>query len=141
MSEKFKRWQEKSLKQLTYTINLFLGFSIAILGFEFSLLFKNSFSPICFEKFAFSASIFALIASAILGSVCVVNRLIDFRITAQITRKKDKNNSDGIDDLRNKSNKLGNRTWAIFWGQIALFGLGTILLVTSLLFYFSSKIF
>ena len=36
--EPFVRWQGRSLEYLSYAINLFLGLSIAAIGFEMSLL-------------------------------------------------------------------------------------------------------
>ena len=41
--EPFLRWQGRSLEYLSYAINLFLGLSIAAIGFETSLLQNTEF--------------------------------------------------------------------------------------------------
>lgn len=140
MSNKFQRWQEKTLNQFTYTINLFLGISIAIVGFQFSLLLKNDFAPQCFGKFSFSSSLLLLLISSALGATCVINRLKDFRITSRITRLKEADNDNELHELREKSDNLGDRTWLIFWWQFGLFWAGIIFLVLSMLTIYSDKL-
>ena len=49
----FVRWQSTTIAQLTYAINLVLAFSIAALGFQVSLLLRNTFTPVSWQKCAF----------------------------------------------------------------------------------------
>lgn len=140
MDSKFQRWQDKTLSQFTYTINLFLGISIAIIGFQFSLLLNNDFTPLCFGKFYFSTSLILMLISSGLGCICVINRLKDFRITAKITRLKAKDNGNKLKELRRNSDNLGERTWLIFWWQFGLFWGGIFFLALSLITIYSYKL-
>jgi hypothetical protein len=54
---------------------------------------------------------------------CSVNRLRDFRLTTQIARRREKDETD-LQVLRDEAKSLGNFTWGLFWFQVASFGLG-----------------
>src|SRR5690606_2534499 len=80
----FVRWQSTTIAQLTYAVNLVLGFSVAALAFQITTLLNKEFNPVSWQKCAFSISLLALMASVGLGIWCVVNRLRDFRVTAKV---------------------------------------------------------
>jgi hypothetical protein len=45
LDQRFTRWQTQTIVQLSFAINLFVGLSVATLGFGVSLLRQQSFSP------------------------------------------------------------------------------------------------
>ena len=129
----FIRWQSITIGQLTYAINLVLGFSVATLGFQVSLLLNEKFKPIGgLQKLSFFASLILLVLSVAFGIWVVINRLEDFRETTKAARKRE-NGAPGseIEPHRIRYQKLGKRTWCIFWCQIITFGLGVALTILS----------
>ena len=134
-NEKFVRWQGITITQLSYSINLVLTFSVAALGFGVSLLLSDNFKPTTCQAYAFFMSLFFLLASGAFGVWCTINRLRDFRATAKIAnlKRKDKNHTE-LPELRTLTNKLGKKTWGIFWWQIGTFSAGILLLVLSVAF-------
>lgn len=121
----FVRWQAITIAQLTYSVNLILGITVAVLGFQVALLLNEKFNPAGWQKCAFGASIVALLASIGLGIWCVINRLCDFRATTKAARlQEDKKPDDEIQVYRDLYKTLGERTWGLFWWQIGTFGIG-----------------
>lgn len=126
----FIRWQSITIAQLTYAVNLVLGFAVAALGFQVSILLNEKFIPISWHKCAFSLSLLLLLASVGLGIFCVINRLRDFRATTKVARmREDEKTEEEIQPHRSLYKKLGERTWVLFWWQIGTFGAGVCLLV------------
>ena len=141
-NEKFSRWQGITMTQLSYSINLFLTFSVASLGFCVSLLFNENLNTSTCQVYFYFHSLFLILASGGFGVWCTINRLRDFRASAKIANlKRKKNNSKPekvddceIDTLRELTKNLGNKTWIIFWWQIGTFCAGIVLLVLSVAF-------
>ena len=94
--EPFIRWQGRSLEYLSYAINLFLGLSIAAIGFEVNLLKDVAFTPEGWLKCVFVLSLLSLIVASGFGVACVLNRIKDFRDTTAIARKKSKEEYDAL---------------------------------------------
>ncbi|MCG7934264.1 MAG: hypothetical protein JAY68_06415 [Candidatus Thiodiazotropha taylori] len=139
--EKFIRWQGRAITQLSYSINLILTFSIAGLGFGASLLFNESFEPTLCQACSILASLFLLLISVAFGVWCTINRLRDFRATKDITNIKRKDeSSQELPSLRDFANKLGNKTWGIFWWQIGTFTSGIVIMVLSVAFITCKRI-
>ena len=88
------RWQSTTIAQLTYAINLTLTFSVAALGFQVSLLLGKEFTPVSWQKCAFSLSLLLLLASTGFGIGCVINRLRDFRATTHAARLREDEKPD-----------------------------------------------
>lgn len=129
-SGSFVRWQGITLTQLGYAVNLILGLAVAALGFLVSLLLKVDFIPVSWQKCAFFLALVSLLASVGFGMWVVVNRLRDFRVTKDIARRREKNKKDKkLPTLRDFSERLGKRTWWLFWWQIGTFGVGVLVLV------------
>jgi len=140
-NESFIRWQAITIGQLSYAINLILGFSVAGLGFGVSLLLKDTFNPISWQKYTFVLSLVSLLASFALGVWCTVNRLRDFRATMRITRKRDKEECETeVQALRLLTDKLGKKTWGIFWWQIGTFSAGILFMVIAVAFSVGKKL-
>jgi hypothetical protein len=137
----FIRWQSTTIAQLTYAVNLVLGFSVAALAFQVTTLLNEKFNPVSWQKCAFSISLLALLASAGLGIWCVVNRLRDFRATTKVARMREqKKTEEEMEPHRSLYEKLGKRTWLIFWWQIGTFGVGMLLLVLGIAGSVSEKL-
>jgi len=124
------RWQGRTIEQFGYAINLILSLSVAAIGFELSLVLNEKFSGSGWQNCLFGASIFALVLSAGVGLLGVVNRLRDFRATTETAWKREDGASDlDLQPLRTLTKSLGERTWLLFWWQISTFGIGVLLLV------------
>lgn len=137
----FHRWQSLTIAQLTHTVNLIFGLSVAALAFQVTTLISDRFNPVSWQKCVFSTSLIALLFSAALGIWCVVNRLRDFRVTTKIARVREQNaDNSQLDSDRALSEKLGKRTWRIFWWQIGTFGVGILLLVLGIAGSVSEKL-
>jgi hypothetical protein len=137
----FVRWHATTMTQLTYAVNLILGFSVAALAFQTTTLLNKEFNPVSWQKCAFSISLLDLIASVGLGFWCIINRLLDFRTTAKVARMREQRKpAEEIEPHRALFERLGNRTWGIFWWQIGTFGVGIALLVISIAGSVSEKL-
>src|SRR5437868_2221446 len=84
----FGRWQRIAMDQLGYVLNLFLTFTVAALAYWFTVVKDPRFAPSTLEKCLMIASFIGLAVAAVLGVLCVVNRLRDFRGTAQRASRK-----------------------------------------------------
>ena len=137
----FIRWQSITIGQLTYAINLILGFSVATLGFQVTLLLNEKFNPVSWQKCAFSSSLILLITSVIFGVLVVINRLRDFRVTTKAARKReDGADETDIEQYRILYRKLGKNTWYLFWWQIGTFSVGVLFTVLSVWTTASTKL-
>ena len=133
--KKFIRWQGITITQLSYSINLILTFSVAAIGFAISLLLNENFKPTSCQAYIFFLSLFLLLVSGALGIWCTINRLRDFRTTAKITNLECKEGNEAeLSTLRALTQKLGEKTWGIFWWQIGAFSVGIFVLVLSIAF-------
>src|SRR5690606_5290747 len=70
-----------------------------------------------------TCSLALLAGSVILAIWCAINRLRDFRATAQIARLRSKN-EPVPPEARQETRILGQLTWRLFWWQLVLFGFG-----------------
>lgn len=133
-NDKFPRWQKITIDQFGYTLNLILTFTIAALGYWFVLLKDRDFAPASSAKCIMILSLLALAFSAICGIICAINRLWDFRGTAQ--RAHDNPEAPTKEHL----DRLGRITWVLFYLQLSTFTLGVALLAVSLLLTYGGKI-
>ena len=130
----FTRWQSVTIGQLTYAINLILGFSVATLGFQVTLLLNEKFVPVSHGKCVFSLSLLLLGLSVLFGIAVVINRLRDFRATMKAARLREQGATpESIEDQRILYRRLGARTWCLFWWQVGTFSFGILLVVLSVL--------
>ena len=126
MNDRSQRWQKTAIDQLTYTLNLFLALTIAVLGYGFSLLRDDEFMQEVAAKCFMLSSFVALAVSTVCGLACVVCRMRDIRGTAQRARV-----TEGAPSRR-ELRGLGDWTWRLFYSHVLLFGLGVVLLATTL---------
>ncbi len=127
------RWQKITIDQLGGVCNLILTFSVASLGYLFSLLKGTTFSS-NYSRVWWIVSFLFISAAAILGLLTTVNRLKDFRCTAQRARSHGKNPEKAYVD------KLGERTWILFRWQVAMFAIGVVSIGIDSLSLFGSKL-
>lgn len=136
----FVRWQSITIDQLTYVINVILGFSIATIGFQLTLLLNEKFILVSWQKLIFVLSLLFLVASVVFGVLVIINRLRDFRATTKVARKREGSApAEEIEPYRVLSRALGKKTWCLFWGQIGTFSAGALLIVVSVLASTSHK--
>ena len=133
-TKRFQRWQGIAIDHLTYALNLFLTLTIAILGYWFSLLRDEGFTPGATAKCFMLLSFLALAVAVICGLVCIFCRMRDFRGTAQRARGKD--DAPSRDELRG----LGSLTWGLFYVHLTGFALGVVLLVVTLFLTYGCRI-
>lgn len=112
--ERYVRWQNYRINQLTFSINLFLGFAVASLAYIINLKVKNTAELNTADLFV---AIYWWSSSAIAGSIATLSRLLDFRYTAQ--KIKDSSTSD-----KRKAKLLGKITWGLFWVQVITYVAG-----------------
>lgn len=116
VKKRYIRWQDYRIKQLSFSINLFLGFAIASLGFAVNLLLSGKVQ----DSLCFRLTIISWAISAFLGSISTVSRLLDFRYTA--LKIKD----EGQFNIR-MAKHCGSVTWATFWCQVFCYVIGSCL--------------
>lgn len=133
--ERIVRWQQLSIKQLSFVNNLFISLSLVFFGF----LINNNFLKFNDNKWLFFVQILSLLTlsfSFILGVYTTMNRLYDFRLTTDLVRKRkerlrcheEKRTSLGkeIDYLILKSGRIGKRTWLLLKWQVGSFVIGVL---------------
>lgn len=105
--ERYVRWQNYRITQLSFSINLFLGFAVASLAYVINL--KLGENPKNSELLIFIIKWWSW--SATLGCVATITRLLDFRYTAKKIKFGGKFNTF-------MAKWLGSITWGAFWGQL-----------------------
>ena len=117
--ERYVRWQDYRINQLTFSINLFLGFAVASLAYVINMklnLGKELYnSQVYFVIYWWSASV-------ILGTIASLSRLLDFRYTAK--KIKDAKPCD-----KEKAKFFGKVTWGTFWAQVLTYIIGGYLFI------------
>lgn len=121
-SGSFVRWQTNTVKQLGNANNLVFGLATGLLAFQVNLLLGHHLFGVCPRGFGIAAVLFLGISIGFaLG--CTLNRLADFRLTAAIARRREKQ-LGGLSTRRKLAKDLGKRTWELFVTQLLSFGVG-----------------
>jgi hypothetical protein len=119
-----------------YAVSLILTFATATLGFALTL-FKDLKAHYWSRCFLILAGLL-LMASIVIGTACVLNRLTDFRESGQIGRRRERWRKKGyaktwIDDRlrhrRSRNRRRGKRSHQLLHWQIGTFGFGAAFLV------------
>jgi len=119
---RYPRWQDYRIRQLSFSINLFLSFSVASLAYAINLKMQH---PADLDL-PLRAVIQIWGLSSALGILATISRLLDFRYTARKLRGARK--CDGI-----MASWCGPVTWGLFWSQILSFVFGALMFVLPLL--------
>ena len=125
------RWQGRTIEQFGYAINLVLGLSIAGIGYETNLILNvhGSIGRGCWQDIFLVISFFALVLSACAALWCILTRLRDFRITAEIARLRENGAVNlELQFMRVKSKSFGDFSWILFCWQLSSFAVGIFLL-------------
>lgn len=120
------RWQGHSVAQLGFVNNTVLALTTASIGFAVSRELSG------WQSCLLVIGIVCLVSSAGLALWCAVNRLEDFRESAQLARRR-----MGIVELRErrrKNRKRSKRTWTLLYWQLWTFAVGALLAVGALVF-------
>ena len=138
---RFVRWQTITITQFGFLLNLLLGFAVAALGLWVSLVRDPSFQPQSWARCSLVLSGLSAIASIVSGIWCSMNRLWDFRGTTDIARNVEQWDKDELASNRRQTEKLGKRTWVLFYFQVAGFILAMLLLTSTFVWSYRSKLF
>ena len=129
--ERYIRWQNYRITQLSFSINLFLTFGVASIGFWTKLIMDDNFIIHGTEKSHFYYAFYWLSSSIGSGVFATITRLIDFRYTAFKIRKKYKGSKSKLVNFIAKY--VGHLTWIFFGVQTGSLTIGIFFLLESIL--------
>lgn len=116
--ERYVRWQGYRITQLSFSVNLFLGFAIASLAYAINVKLEHkSHASIPLETV-----IYWWTASAVFGAVATITKLLDYRYTALKIK-------DGGLFNAFMASYCGPSTWGMFWCQVASYAIGAYLFI------------
>lgn len=134
----FVRWQGRSLEELGRAINLLLSLSLAISGFVIVKLLDSDFKcelNTLQTILLLGGLVFTLITIVIL-LLLIYNRLLSFRKTTQIARKREKGKRDEIEALRKEVKQIEIRTWKLFKWSIIVFFVSLLFTISGFVVFF-----
>ena len=130
-SDRFIRWQSVTREHFTLTSSVVLGLATGLLAF-FAERFLTGQRPCLCVLLLGAVATLSLVFSITLALWCSINRLRDFRMTAQIARKRNKDETVPTEDVL-ETKVLGEFSWQLFRWQLVLFGVGAIASAIALL--------
>ncbi len=104
-TQRYIRWQDIRIRQLSFSINMFLGLAVASLGFSINVTMEYRI-PLLVILIPF----FLWLVSGISGCIATLSRLVDFRYTAKKIKEGDETNTS-------ISKGAGPVTWMAFYIQ------------------------
>ena len=125
----FIRWQGITLQQFSFVNNLLIGLSTGILAFQLNISFNSDIVFDTWSKCLFLSSVVVIFISLALGCLTAWNRLVDFRTTKVVARKRENKEPEGIEELRRKYTVLGKRSWSFLKLQLIFFGFGSLFIL------------
>jgi predicted permease len=114
--ESFLRWQEYRISHLSFSINLFLTFSIASIGFIIQQNPNLEINQVAIDSESLSTLVWWFI-SAIFGVLATFSRLVDFRYTAKRIR-------GGRTKYYCLTKLAGHLTWIFFGCEVVAYCIG-----------------
>lgn len=121
--ERYVRWQEHRVTQLSFVNNLFLGFAVASLGYVISLKLEKKLGAVL----SADAALCLFAVSAALGCVATVSKLLDYRYSARKIK-------DGGRFNACMAKYCGPVTWGFLWAQILTYAAGAYVFVSAVLY-------
>lgn len=123
-NKSFSKWQDIRIKQLGFANNLILALALGVMGFAIKFIQDENFEPNNIQKSLIWIGGVLTLISILLGILLIINRLEDFRLTANIARKRETGNRKDLIADRESSRKLGKKTWKFFVWQTSTFFIG-----------------
>lgn len=108
--ERFVRWQGYTIAQLSFSINLFMGFAVASLAYAINIKLHSQYAYI-------DEVIIIWATSAASGCLATIVRLLDFRYTSRKIKNPNRLN-------KFMSKYCGPITWGLHWVQIISYAMG-----------------
>lgn len=121
--ESFLRWQDFRIKQLSFSINLFLGFAVASLAFMLARDGRLNIGAATLNP-TLMPVLFWWSTSAVFGVIASLSRLVDFRYTARRIR-------GGRKEYYCLTKIVGSVTWVSFGCEVLAYCAGAYLFVQS----------
>jgi hypothetical protein len=138
--DSYLRWQNTSITQLGYTINLMLTLAGATLGFAVKTMMKSKGVLPCPARLLFHGSVGLLAISILMAIGANVTRCLDFRYSRRAARAR-MEREIAVHNLYEKiSNRLGRWTWRLFYVQASGFWIGVLAFALSIWLGFGYKI-
>jgi hypothetical protein len=116
--ERYVRWQNYRITQLSFAINLFLGFAVASLAYIINLKLEQK----AHGSIQLETVIIYFAVSALLGCIATMSKLLDYRYTARKIK-------DGGRFNAFMARYCGPVTWGCFWGQVVSYTIGAYLFI------------
>ena len=130
MEGSFVRWQGRAIEQLGAVNNAFTALGLAILGLMGSWV-SNGPTTSGWVALAQDCTLWLAGASVVFGAVLAWNRLIAFRLTASVARKREKDDQEGLAPLRERVDSRDKATWWLLNAQLGFFSLALVSLVVA----------
>lgn len=137
----FIRWQGRSIEELGKAINLLLGLSLTTAGFVISKLldpqFQNAIN-ICQTKLLILGISISLVTILLLLFL-MYNRLLSFRKTTEIARKREKGILGNLGFLRGQVKSIDKCTWKLLVASIISFISSELTIILGFILIFYSR--
>ena len=130
----FVRWQGRTLDQFSFTSNLLLGLSTAVLGVGAYAALDGKVAGSGTAWWLLLVAGGCHVAAIVIGVGLAWNRLLDFSKTKE-TVKIRRSNLAAAKTLRAESRELGRGTWRLLAAQAILFVVGLLALTVFVVLY------
>ena len=134
----FVGWQEKRIEHFGFVNNLFIALASGFLILEAQSFLGEAVFQVT-EALFIGGTTVLMFASLMVGCALAINRLLSFRNTAKIARKRETKQRDGIENLRTLTDAIDERSWNMLWWQTGLFILGSTLFVVLIILEIITK--
>ena len=124
------RWQEIRIIQFNFVTYILLILCIGLFAFQLDTIIQDKINN---NRELFMQSVYFIFLSIFFGCILGFNRLIDFKLTAKITRKKEKNDNKHLSLFRKITKNLGRITWILLSLQLLFFLFGVYKLLSFIL--------
>lgn len=133
--EAFVRSQGATREQFTIATSVLLGIAVAALGYLSTALLDEKVLQVSRTQLG-SVACFSVSAGA--GLLLVISRLLDFRSTTQLVKRRD--SAVDVKSLEAWTDRLGNLSWGLFWVQVGTLFVGVAFFAFHLLVTITPKV-
>lgn len=135
---RYKRWEDRRIEQFGFVNNLLIGLASVLLFWMLQGALEEKLPVYDYVFWAVLVSGISFFISLVCGLWLALNRLADFRRTADLIRNENERahlnnvkNDDQSGQLSNEieqkkiaNNRIGTLSWILIYAQFILFGLG-----------------